>query len=190
MNRQGKPKFAPAELWGACSRCGARVRYDSLRRERLTGLLVCSADSGRPVRPCLDPWPPVLDFQVYPDKSIEPPAEPLPARWNLDDIWGTGNNPTPAPDDATRFAALVTSVPYYKTLGQSAAFQFLGPTVAEQVTAVTTIVPADWDGTFVPSGSVRTVFPPASPSSAVNETDVDEVALQLFGPPATAAKGV
>ena len=173
-----KPKFKPFETWGACSRCGARVRYSSLRRERLTGMLMCSSASGRKVRPCWDPWPQVYDFQVYPDKSIEPPPEPLPARWNLDNIWGNGpatgttadfaNAPKAAPDDATRLANLLTTVPYYAQLGKSAAFTAppaLLPTVVQNLT---TIVPANYDGTFLPSQSVRTVTPPDEATELAN----------------------
>jgi hypothetical protein len=129
-----------------------------LRRERLTGLLVCSSASGRPVSPCWDPWPPVYDFQVKPDRSIEPPAEPLPARWNLDTIWGQSASPTPAPDDATRLQALQT-VPYYAQLGKTVGFPQLPP-VPLTIASVTTIRPAEYDGTFIPSNSVRTVLPP------------------------------
>ena len=168
--RTSKPKFAPFETWAACSRCNARVPAKTLRRERLTGLLVCSKASGRPVNPCWDPWPPVYDFQAFPDKSIEPPPEPLPLRYNLDAIWGNGpasgttedfaNAPAPAPDDATRLANLLSSVPYYKLQGRSAAFVSPAATLAAQVQNLTTIVPANYDGTFLPSSSVRTVTPP------------------------------
>jgi hypothetical protein len=195
-----KPSFRPFETWGACSRCGARVRYSTLRRERLTGLLMCSDASGRPVSPCWDPWPEVFDFQVKPDRSIEPPAEPLPARWNLDAIWGNGpeqgttsdfaNAPAAAPDDATRLANLVATVPYYALLGKNPGISYDGPTLREQVQTATTIVPADYDGTFLPSSSIRTVTPPADPSSAVNMTDHDLLTAQLWGPPLSAAKGV
>lgn len=187
-SRTAKPKFAPYQTWGSCSRCGARVAYNTLRRERLTGLLMCSSSSGRPVSPCWDPWPKVYDFQAYPDKSIEPPPEPLPARWNLDAIWGSGSNPAPAPDDATRLAKLLTSVPYYATQGQSAAFPPM-PAAKYQIADVTSFNTADYDGTFMPSGSVRTVVPPPASVDSVSKTDVD-IAEQLFGPPASVVKGV
>ena len=200
-NRTPTPKFGPAETWGACSRCNARVRYSSLRRERLTGLLVCSEASGRPVRPCWDPWPPVYDFQAFPDKSIEPPPEPLPLRYNLDAIWGSGptdgttqtfaNAPAPAPDDATRLAALLTSVPYYANLGKSAAFMGPQAPLSAQVFNLTTIVAADYDGTFLPSNSVRATLPPneATELDAVTRTDKD-VTDALWSPPWGAARGV
>lgn len=186
-----KPSFAPYQTWGACARCGARVAYSSLCRERLTGLLVCGPSSGRPVRYCLDPWPEILDFQAYPDKSIEPPAEPLPARWNLDSIWGTGNNPAPAPDDATRLGRLLTTVPYYALLGKTASFPVL-PSVRFVVEDVTTIDPADYDGTFLPSSSIRTVTPPdeAQELANVSRTDVDVPQDKLFSLPWAAVKGV
>ena len=200
-HRTPKPSFRFAETWGACSRCGARVRYASLRRERLTGLLVCSSASGRPVNPCWDPWPPVYDFQAFPDKSLDPPPEPLPLRYNLDDIWGNGpssgttetfaNAPAPAPDDATRLANLLTSVPYYASLGKSAAFMGPNPTVAQAVKTLTTIVTANYDGTFIPSNSVRTTVPPdeATELDAVTRTDKD-VSDKIWSPPWSTVKGV
>lgn len=180
-----KPRFGPYETWGACSRCNARVRYSSLRRERLTGLLVCTSASGRPVRPCWDPWPEVYDFQAFTDRSIEPPPEPLPLRYNLDNIWGNGpapggttetyaNGPTAAPDDATRLARLISNVPYYAMLGKSAAFLAPNPPFGVAVTNLTTIVAADYDGTFLPSSSLRTVTPPdATQELASLGTDPD-----------------
>lgn len=195
-----KPKFRPAETWAACSRCNARVRYTSLRRERLTGLLVCSAASGRPVSSCWDPWPEVYDFQAFPDKSIEPPPEPLPLRYNLDSIWGNGpvsgtttdfaNAPAPAPDDATRLNNLIKSVPYYAAGGRTASF-VPRTTLAAEIGRTVTIIPANYDGTFLPSGSVRTVIPPdeAAELAAVGATDKD-VSDQLWTPPWAVVKGV
>ncbi len=200
--RSAKPKFRPAELWGACSRCNTRVRYDTLRRERLTGLLVCSASSGRPVNPCWDPWPEIYDFQAYPDKSIEPPAEPLPLRYNLDAIWGNGptdgttsvfaNAPAAAPDDATRLNALLSSVPYYANMGRSAAFMGPDAPLSAKVFNLTTIVPQNYDGTFLPSTSVRTVTPPdeAAELYAVPRTDKDMTDDKIWSPPWAAQKGV
>ncbi len=201
-NRTPKPSFRPAETWGACSRCNARVRYSTLRRERLTGLLVCSEASGRPVNPCWDPWPAVYDFQAFPDKSIEPPPEPLPLRYNLDAIWGNGpergttsvfaNAPAPAPDDATRLANLLSSVPYYANMGKSAAFMGPNAPLAAKVYNLTTIVPANYDGTFIPSGSVRTVVPPDEATELANvlKTDKDLPDDSLWSPPWSQVKGV
>ncbi len=201
-NHSAKPKFAPFQVWAACSRCNARVRYSSLRRERLTGLLVCSETSGRPVSPCWDPWPEIFDFQAFPDKSIEPPPEPLPLRWNLDAIWGSGpevgttntfaNAPAPAPDDATRLQRLLTSVPYYATLGQSAAFTGPDAPLSAKVYNLTTIVPAAYDGTFVPSSSVRTVLPPNETTELydITRTDKDVPEDAIWSPPWAAVKGV
>lgn len=203
--RSSKPKLRPYELWGACSRCNARVAYNTLKRERLTGLLVCSRSSGRAVSPCWDPWPEVFDFQVSPDRSIEPPPEPLPLRYNLDDIWGNGpssgttttyaNAPAAAPDDATRLAALLRAPPYYATLGKSASFagiQALAQPVPAVVQNLTTILPSDYDGTFIPSNSVLTVSPPDGSGSidGVTHTDRDVPADQLWAPPWAARKGV
>lgn len=197
-----KPKFGPAETWGACSRCNARVRYATLKRERLTGLLVCSEASGRATRPCWDPWPEVFDFQAFPDKSIEPPPEPLPLRYNLDAIWGNGpmegttetfaNAPAPAPDDATRLQALLKSVPYYANLGKSAAFTGPDAPLYAKVENLTTIIPQDYDGTFVPSSSVRTTVPPgeAGELAATSRTDKDIPADPLWSPPWAQVRGV
>lgn len=201
-NHSAKPKFRSAEVWGACSRCNARVRYSTLRRERLTGLLVCGATSGRAVRPCWDPWPAFYDFQASPDRSIEPPPEPLPLRYNLDAIWGNGpedgttstfaNAPAAAPDDATRLQALLTSVPYYSSLGRSAAFMGPDAPLSVKVSNLTTIIAANYDGTFVPSSSVRTTLPPdeAGELAAVTRTDKDIPADKLWSPPWAAVKGV
>jgi len=202
--RSSKPKLRPYECWGACSRCNARVAYSTLRRERLTGLLVCSRASGRAVNSCWDPWPEVFDFQVSPDRSIEPPPEPLPLRYNLDDIWGNGpssgttvtyaNAPAAAPDDATRVAALLRAPPYYAMLGKTASFAGL-PSLAQPVPNVVqnviTVVPSDYDGTFIPSSSVRTVTPPdeAAELDAVTRTD-QNVTDKLWQAPWAARKGV
>jgi hypothetical protein len=168
----------------------------------LTGLLVCSDASGRPVSPCWDPWPAIYDFQAFPDKSIEPPPEPLPLRYNLDAIWGNGptsgttsdfaNAPAPAPDDATRLANLLTSVPYYASQGRSAAFIGPNPTVSQAVQALTTIIPANYDGTFVPSNSVRTTVPPnaATELADILKTDKDVPDDSLHAPPWASVKGV
>jgi hypothetical protein len=181
------------------------VPYRTLARERLTGLLVCTKSSGRGVRSCWDPWPEVFDFQVAPDKSIEPPPEPLPLRYNLDDIWGDGpssgttadyaNAPAAAPDDATRLAALLRAPPYYALLGKTASFaglQSLAQPVASEVTNLNTFVPADYDGTFIPSGSVRTVTLPnaAAELAGVSTTDKDVPADIVWSPPWAARKGV
>lgn len=198
---RGKPKFAPFETWGACSRCNARVRYSTLRRERLTGLLVCTKASGRPVNPCWDPWPDYYNFQVKPDRSIEPPPEPLPLRYNLDAIWGAGpehgttttfaNAPQAAPDDTTRLASLLSSVPYYANIGQSAMFASPKAPLGAEVRNLNTIIPASYDGTFVPSSSIRTVTPPneATELANVNATDPD-VSDQIISPPWGVIKGV
>lgn len=159
------------------------MRYTSLRRERLTGLLVCTEASGRGTQPCWDPWPAVYDFQARPDRSIEPPSEPLPLRYNLDAIWGSGpasgttadfaNAPKAAPDDATRLSLLIKSVPYYANIGKSAAFAAPNPPLSYVITEVTTIVPSEYDGTFIPSSSVRTVVPPNA-AAELNAIGVDQ----------------
>jgi len=140
----------------------------------------------------------VYDFQAYPDRSIEPPAEPLPLRYNLDNIWGNGpaegttetfaNAPAPAPDDATRLQNLLFNVPYYRNIGKSAAFVAPNAPVSVAVANLTTIVPADYDGTFIPSGSIRTVTPPSEAKELddILRTDKD-VTNQLWSPPWAAA---
>jgi len=197
-----KPKFPKYAVWGACSRCNARVLYSTLKRERLTGLLVCSKSSGRATRPCWDPWPEIYDFQAFPDTSIDPPPEPLPLRYNLDAIWGNGpvegttavfaNAPKPAPDDATRLANLLTSVPYYANLGRSAVFRVVDAPLSVKVFNLETIVPQDYDGTFIPSNSVRTVVPPdeATELANVTKTDKDFPNDKLWSPPWAAVKQV
>lgn len=201
-SRTAKPKFAQYETWAACSRCNCRVLASSLARERLTGLLVCTKASGRSTRWCLDPWPQVYDFQAFPDNSINPPPEPLPLRYNLDAIWGNGpevgtttvfaNAPAAAPDDATRLAKLLTSVPYYANLGKSAAFMPFDARLSDKVFNLQTIVPQDYDGTFIPSSSVRTVTPPdeATELANVTKTDKDMPNDQLISPPWAVVKRV
>jgi hypothetical protein len=178
------------------------VLASTLRRERLTGLLVCTKASGRGTTACWDPWPEVLDFQVKPDKSIEPPSEPLPLRYNLDAIWGSGpesgttkifaNAPAAAPDDATRLQSLLSTVPYYANIGKSAAFMGPMARLGDEVFNLTTIVPADWDGTFLPSSSIRTVTPPdeAAELAAVTRTDKDVPADPIWTPPWAQVKQV
>lgn len=199
-NHTAKPKFGSAELWGACSRCNARVRYSTLRRERLTGLLVCTKASGRGTSACFDPWPVSYDFQVYPDKSIEPPAEPLPLRYNLDNIWGNGPAsgapstfaaaPTPAPDDATRLAALLRSVPSYLLMGKTASFPNATPPVNSAVANLGTFLPADYDGTFIPSTSVRTVTPPSAAAELAAVNTDSTTGDEIWTPPWAAQQGI
>lgn len=152
--------------------------------------------------PCWDPWPAVYDFQAFPDKSIEPPPEPLPLRYKLDAIWGNGpaegttsvfaNAPAAAPDDATRLQALLYSVPYYANTGRSAAFSGPDAPLSAKVFNLVTIVPADYDGTFVPSNSVRSTTPPdaAAELAAVSRTDKDVPTDAVWSPPWSQVKGV
>jgi hypothetical protein len=179
-----KPRFERFETWGACSRCGARVAYNTLARERLTGLLVCTSSSGRPVKPCLDPWPAVFDFQVHPDRSIEAPPEPLPARWGLDDIWSVNTMYTLAPSDAVRLNALLK--PATNNRGTADFTNYKTSLNQNQDRATLQYVdPQTYDGTFVPSNSVRTVDPPDA-----NE-QLEEVKLvNPWFPPWTVVKGL
>jgi len=100
--------------------------------------------------------------------------------------------PAAAPDDATRLAKLLTSVPYYAGLGKSAAFMGPNAPVSSKVFNLTTIVPQDYDGTFIPSNSVRTVTPPneATELANVTKTDPDLPNDQLWSPPWAAVKQV
>lgn len=162
---------------------------------------MCSRASGRSVNPCWDPWPDYFSFQSYPDNSINPPNEPLPLRYNLDDIWGNGpafgttsvfaNAPAPAPDDATRLAKLLSTVPYYANSGRSAAFMSPNAMLGAKVFNLTTIVPQNYDGTFVPSNSIRTVTPPNEGTELDNITRTDkDVTDQVWSPPWAAAQKV
>jgi hypothetical protein len=144
----------------------------------------------------------VYDFEAYPDKSIEPPPEPLPLRYNLDAIWGNGpkkgttldfaNAPAPAPDDATRLQNLLTSVPYYANIGKSAAFMGPNPTLKQNIKNLVTINPANYDGTFIPSNSVRTTVPPSEPGElgAISMTDKDIPEDRFWSPPWSQVKRV
>lgn len=169
-----QPKFGRFETWGACSRCGARVRYNTLARERLTGLLVCTSTSGRPVKPCLDPWPPVYDFQSTSDRSIEPPPEPLPARWQLDDIFSTFYGPVAAPDDAARLQSYMVPPPNTYTGASGVTFVDYQRMLFQNQNRATleVINPQNYDGTFVPSNSVRTVTPP-EPANELSNMKAD-----------------
>jgi hypothetical protein len=143
----------------------------------------------------------VYDFQAFPDKSIEPPPEPLPLRYNLDAIWGSGpvsgttatfaNAPAPAPDDATRLNALVKSVPYYAMIGKSAAFPPINPSVQQTILDAVTIIPANYDGTFLPSSSVRTVTPPNEAAELAAASGMDpDVTDKIWSPPWTVNQGI
>jgi hypothetical protein len=178
-----KPKFGRFETWGACSRCGARVKYSTLARERLTGLLVCTSTSGRPVKPCLDPWPLVYDFQVFPDQSTDPPPEPLPVRWGLDDIWSTAPMKM-APPDGVRLQSYLQPPATPKSSAEFTSYRQSLNQNQDRAT-VTYVNPADYDGTFVPSNSVRTVAPPDA-----NE-QLEEIKLDAgWVPPWAVVKGV
>lgn len=132
---------------------------------------------------------------------MEPPAEPLPLRYNLDSIWGNGPAsgttatfaaaPAAAPDDATRLSNLLNSVPYYTNLGKSAAFMGPNPPLRQSIIELTQFSPANYDGTFIPSGSVRTVTPPdeAAERANVSKTDKD-IPDAIWSPPWAATKGV
>lgn len=184
--RHQDPPFGRFTTWGACSRCGARVKYSTLARERLTGLLVCTSASGRPTRPCLDPWPEVFDFKVAPDRSIEPPREPLPTRWMLDDIFSAVRDIKPAPDDATRLNAFLGM--HFQAAGAASFESYrLGLNQNQDVASVTTINSANYDGTFVPSNSLRTSTPPTAPTTIGIEAASGDTLLSV---PWAKAKGI
>jgi hypothetical protein len=178
-----KPKFGRFETWGACSRCGARVPYNTLARERLTGLLVCTQTSGRPVTACLDPWPPVYDFQVFSDSSTDPPPEPLPVRWGLDDIWSVAKMKM-APDDNTRLQSFM--IPPTNLRGTASFVDYRASLNQNQDRATVQYINVqNYDGTFVPSNSVRTEEPP----DANNQLEVIKLDAG-WTPPWTVIKGV
>jgi hypothetical protein len=162
------------------------VPYNTLARERLTGLLVCTPASGRPVKPCLDPWPAVFDFQVFPDSSTDPPPEPLPARWGLDDVFSIAKDMKMAPDDGARLQSYMTPPPgtYTKSSADFVSYQRMLNQNADRA-SIQFIHPADYDGTYVPSNSVRTVTPP----DANKQLDALE-ADSGWSPPWAVKKGV
>jgi hypothetical protein len=168
MRRQvAKPHFAPFEVWGACSRCGTRFAYASLRRERLTGLLLCTDESWPNPRPrgCWDPWPEILSFQAAADRSIEPPREPLPLRTGLDDVFSAAPGIVPAPPDGARFNQVATTNYQLTTPTGIAMQQFPNAYIRPDASRVQSIqstdfIPAEYDGVFVPTQSERVDLPP------------------------------
>jgi hypothetical protein len=100
----------------------------------------------------------VFDFQVFPDNSTDPPPEPLPVRWGLDDIW-SANKMKMAPDDGARLQSLLIPP---NTPTSSASFTSYRTSLNQNQDrpTVTHINAANYDGTFIPSNSVRTVEPP------------------------------
>jgi hypothetical protein len=129
-----------------------------------------------------------LDFQVTPDRSIEPPTEPLPVRWGLDTIW-SGNAMKMAPDDATRLQSFMKL--NFQTKGSTDFSSYALSTPGDQNRiAVTTIVPQNYDGTFVPSNSVRTVTPPDPAQQLANTGAEPASGNQLKAPPWATRKGV
>jgi hypothetical protein len=134
----------------------------------------------------------VYDFQVSPDRSIEPPAEPLPARWGLDNIFSASAVMAMAPDDATRLKAFMTPPKGTYTTGQPTVFESYQQSLNQNqdVASVTTINPTSYDGTFVPSGSVRTVVPPNEADELANLGTDNDTTDKLWAPPWGAAKGV
>jgi hypothetical protein len=125
----------------------------------------------------------VYDFQALPDRSIDPPPEPLPVRWGLDLLW-SANKYTLAPSDGARLqsymkppstpASTASFVNYQRSLNQN-----------QDRATLTYVNPANYDGTFIPSNSVRTVEPPDANDQLENlKTDSGWV------PPWTVIKGV
>jgi hypothetical protein len=64
--------------------------------------------------------------------------------------------------------------------------------LSAKVFNLVTIVSADYDGTFVPSSSVRSTVPPdeAAELAAVSRTDKDVPADKIWSPPWAQVKGV
>lgn len=126
----------------------------------------------------------------------------MPLRYNLDDIFGNGPPPggttrtyanagVNAGDDATRLKTLLKVVPYYSIIGRTAAFP---PTerFSDDAANLTTVLAADYDGTFIPSNSIRTVTPPdeAAELAAITQTDPDLPDQSLWTPPWSVASKV
>ena len=191
-----RPLFPAFAVWGACSRCGTRFAYESLRREKLTGLLLCT-DASWPsprARGCWDPWHPSLSFQTRADRSIEPPREPLPMRTGLDDIFSAAFGPTIAAPDGNRwnylvrsnFQTIATPAPVYINAFSTASKDgprfmaspqavdrsALDPTAFDQFNVVgAPDGSASYDGVFVPSQSTRKNVPPSPPTGAQELTE-------------------
>jgi hypothetical protein len=108
----------------------------------------------------------------------------LPARWGLDEIFSVAFGIKAAIHDAARLQALMippnnnrssaSFVDYQRALNQNqdrATLQFIRP--------------SDYDGTFVPSNSVRTVEPPDA------NDQLEEIKFDAgWTPPWTVVKGV
>ena len=184
-----RPSFPAFAVWGACSRCGTRFAYSSLRREKLTGLLLCTSTSWPNPRPrgCWDPWHPSLSFQTRSDRSIEPPREPLPMRTGLDNIFSASVGQVVAAPDGNRWNYLARG--NYQTIATPAAVYVnefsnaskdgprfmaspkavdrsaLDPTAFDEFNVLN---PPDgsasYDGVFVPSQSIRKNLPPTPPT--------------------------
>jgi hypothetical protein len=163
-----------------------------------TGLLVCTKASGRSTRPCWDPWPAFYDFQALISRSNRRPnrcrcatlttfGAPVLQSAQLTLL------PMRRPQlQTTRRGWRSCLRRYYANLGQSAAF--IGPEarLSDTVFNLQTIVPQDYDGTFIPSSSVRTVTPPseATELDVITKTDKDMPDDQIWSPPWSVIKQV
>jgi hypothetical protein len=163
MSAINKPHFRSFETWGACSRCGTRFAYQSLRRERLTGLLLCTPQSWPQPRKdgCWDPWHPFLSFQLKADRSIEPPLEPLPMRTGLDNVFSAGPGIVSSPPDGANWKAVARTNYQMPVPPGIALQQFPKPKIGPDSSVAAAMVPADFrsagfDGVFIPASNQYT----------------------------------
>jgi hypothetical protein len=82
----------------------------------------------------------------------------MPVRWGLDDIWSV-NKYVLAPDDAARLQSFM--VPAKGSAGTVDFLSYQRSLNQNQDRATLEVInPFNYDGTFVPSTTVRTVTPP------------------------------
>jgi hypothetical protein len=102
----------------------------------------------------------------------------LPARWGLDDIFSAVLGLKPAMSDAARLQALM--IPPNNNRGTASFTSYQSSLNQNQDRATLEFVrPQDYDGTFIPSNSVRTVATPEP-----------EPVQDLWTPPWAVVKGV
>jgi hypothetical protein len=161
-----KPDLKQFEVWGACPRCAFRVAQKSLKLEKMTGLKVCPA--------CWDPYHPSLDFQVKADRSIEPPAYPLPPRWGgvtagPKDPWDVGYPPS-LRHSYGGAVDMLSRTNFYTPNKTNALYPNAFGLRDRQLTDTRFVAdaprPIGYDGVFIPSGvsADRVNVPPATPN--------------------------
>lgn len=104
----------------------------------------------------------------------------------LDDIFSAMSGAKPAPDDATRLQAFLGK--QYQTAGAANFESYrLGLNQNQDVASVVTINAANYDGTFVPSNSLRTAAPPTAPTTIGIEAASGDTMISV---PWAKAKGI